>query len=122
MGNAEIVIRKAVPADAGEIWHLLHNNNIHWGINRILQEINSLTVLSFDQKLLGVIHGSVNPGLEKIFWVAGHPMYPEDALVAAMAYGLFGVNCRLPGVKVEQIMKSYLKMHVKPLSTGFGIR
>ncbi|SFG34548.1 hypothetical protein SAMN05660649_01354 [Desulfotomaculum arcticum] len=123
MGNADIVIRKAVRSDAGEIWQLLHNNSIPWDMGRIHQEIDFLNVLSFEKKLLGVFHGSVSPGFEKISWVAGHPMYAEDSLRAALVYSLFGVICRLPGTRIEQLMKSYLKMPInKPNSIGFGIR
>lgn len=123
MDSAEIVVRKAIPSDAKEIWHLLHNNNIPWDISRIHKEMDFLNVLSFEKRLLGVFHGSVKPGFEKISWVAGHPMYPEDSLRAVLVYSLFGVICRLPGVKIEQTMKSYLKMHInEPNNIGFGIR
>ncbi|WP_027363658.1 hypothetical protein [Desulfotruncus alcoholivorax] len=123
MDNTEIVIRKAIPSDTKEIWHLLHNNNIPWDISRIHKEMDFLTVLSFEKRLLGVFHGSINPGFEKISWVAGHPMYPEDSLRAVLFYSLFGVICRLPGAKIEQKVKSYLKMHNnKSNNIGFGIR
>ena len=123
MENHEITIRKAIPADAQAIWHLLRCENKGWNIDRINKEINSLYVMSLGNKLVGVSHGSVTPGCEKIAWTAIHPMYPEGSGRAFLAYGLLGVICRMPETEVEQRIKSYLRIcRHKQAAVGFGIR
>ncbi len=122
MESNAITIRKAIPADAQAIWHLLRCENKVWDVDHIIKEINSLHILSFGKKLVGVSHSTVTPGCEKIAWVVIHPMYPEGSGYAFLAYGLLGVICRLPKAEVEQRMKSHLKLGHPKQNIGFGIR
>ena len=123
MESSAIIVRKAVPADAKAIWHLLHCENKVWDVGRISKKINSLHVLLLGKKMVGVSHGTTTPGCEKIAWVAVHPMYPESSVRAFLAYGLLGVTCRLPETEVENRIKSYFSLcKHKHDAIGFGIR
>lgn len=123
MESGVITIRQAVPGDAEAIWHLLRCENKAWDVHRISKEIHSLHVLFRGKKLVGVFHGRAAPGGEKITWMAVHPMYPESSVRLFLAYGFFGVACRMPANKVRQLIKSpYGSCKHKSNPIGFGIR
>jgi len=111
LAGHEIIIRKAVPADVKAIWHLLHCESKAWDTGHILKEINSLYVLSWGKKLVGVLHSTAVAGDEKIAWVAVHPLYPEGSVRTFLTYGLLGVVCRLPEAEITQRIKSSLSKY-----------
>lgn len=123
MESTEIIIRKAAPADVKLIWHLLHCEGKAWDIGHILEEINSLYVLSRGKKLVGVLHSTAAGGDENVTWVAVHPMYPEGSVRTFLTYGLFGIACRLPEAEIKQRIKSSLgKYKHQRVNMGFGIK
>lgn len=91
-----IILRPAQVSDAKEIWHLIHAEGKGCSIDRILQEIDRIYVLTYRKRYLGVLCGTFTPGRETVSWVAVHPMYPESSLKTAMIKGLWGVLCRRP--------------------------
>jgi hypothetical protein len=96
MPDNEIKIRPALPADAVEIWRLLHTDHHIWGLEKVRQEIGGMYVLSHREKLLGVLRGSFGDRRGALEWVSIHPMYPENTLRTAMVSALCGVLCRQP--------------------------
>ena len=92
----EITIRQAVCADAEEIWELLRIEKELWSIEKILVNIENFFVIIKKKSIISILHGTFNPGMEKINWVVVHPMYPEKAVCLSMIFGFWGVMCRKP--------------------------
>ncbi len=104
MDDVEITIRNAQPADVDEIWHLLHNECMAWGTERIRSEIGASYVLSCGRRLLGVLCGAAPRGQLAVSWAVVHPMYLEDSLRLAMIYGLSGADMPPAGICYEYLV------------------
>lgn len=83
-----ITIRSAEKKDIEGIWHLLHANSIGWGQEKIEENIGRLLVMEEGEgegerkgeRLLAILYGEFNPYKKEVFWVAVHPLYPEEPL------------------------------------------
>ncbi len=79
-----ITIRSAGAKDIEGIWHLLHANCMGWSQEKIKENIGRLLVMEEGEdereRLLGVLYGELNPYKKEVFWVAVHPLYPEEPL------------------------------------------
>jgi hypothetical protein len=99
-----IIIRQARPEDRKKIWDILHANCQTWTLHQIIDNLGEMFVLAKDDKMLGVLSGSFNLGVKKIYWVEIHPFYPEKALRDVMAQGLLGTL--QPDVEVKLLQKA----------------
>ncbi len=96
MNDAAIILRPAEITDAEAIRQVIHAEGKTWDLERIIANIDSLFVLIYQKRILGVLCGTFTPGKETVSWVSVHPMYPESSLGMAMVQGLRGVLSRRP--------------------------
>ncbi len=77
-----ITIRCAGTKDIEGIWHLLHANCMGWRQEKVKENIDHLLVMEEGEgeRLLGILFGEFNPYHKEVFWVAVHPLYPEEPL------------------------------------------
>ncbi len=79
-----ITIRPAINSDIEDIWHLLHADSKNWNTEHINSQLKNLVVLIKENRMLGVLYGTLTPDKTKIHWIVIHPMYPEKVLQAVM--------------------------------------
>jgi hypothetical protein len=107
MLNNAITIRPAETEDIKDIWDLLHASSKTWSPEHITSQLDKLTVLVKENKILGVLYGIISPGKNtEIIWVAIHPMYPEKKLREVMIQGITITQYQTVKVKA-QLKKIY---------------
>lgn len=96
MLDNSIIIRRAELGDSDDIFSLVAADGHHMSMGYIIGIIDSLYVLIYRKRILGVLCGTPNAGKGKLNWAAVHPMYPESSLVTAMINSIQGVFFRQP--------------------------
>ena len=79
-----ITIRSAEEKDIEGIWHLLHANSMGWSREKVKENIDHLLVIEEGEgkgeRLLAILYRELNSYQKEDFWVAVHPLYPEEPL------------------------------------------
>jgi N-acetylglutamate synthase-like GNAT family acetyltransferase len=75
-----ITIRSAGAKNIEGIWHLLHANSMGWSREKIKENIDRLLVMEEGERLLAILYGELNSYHKEVFWVAVHPLHPEEPL------------------------------------------
>lgn len=110
----ELTIRKASSSDVEEIWELMRIEKELWSTEKILMNIEDLFVIIYKNSIISVLYGTLKPGMEKIYWVLGHPMYPEKAVCNLMIFWFWGILCRNPVEEaVLELQTNKIKIGIK---------
>lgn len=96
VNNDVIIIRPAKEIDIDEIQKVLHSEGKMWDIAKIAMNINKIFILTYQNKIIGVLYGNLNANKFEISWVIVHPMYPENSIRTAMHQAIGGVLMRQP--------------------------
>lgn len=91
MCNVQIVIRLAETSDIEFISEILQAEGKMWDKESIAANLYNFYVLAYQDKVIGVLYGTVNTNKAEISWVAVHPMFPESSIRIAMCQALYGV-------------------------------
>ncbi len=101
-----ITIRSAGAKDIEGIWHLLHANSMGWSREKVKENIDHLLVMEEGEgkgeRLLAILYRELNSYQTEDFWVAVHPLYPEEPLKQMM----IGSLQRNPGRNQKKLSDS----------------
>ncbi|MBU4227878.1 hypothetical protein KJ987_06470 [bacterium] len=96
VSNDAIIIRPAEEIDVEQIQKVLHTEGEMWGIDKIVMNIKRLFILTYQNKIIGVLYGNLTPHKFEISWVVVHPMYPENSIRTAMRQAIGDVLMHQP--------------------------